>query len=161
MLETELASVEVEPFVGLLNVTLGMSKEQVLSVLGEPNSRLVDDHGDDHWDYVEPDFECVFSSDDGGVLGSITCDSPVFTIKGIRMVGLSTEQLCRLVTTGVLPGLLLEDELPWLEETQNYECDSLGLAFWVSRGTVQRMTLFPRYDASGNRPIWLVDGRAD
>ncbi len=40
------------------------------------------------------------------------------------------------------------------EEYKDYEIDSLGLSFWVSDGIVENVAIFPKYNESGNMPIW-------
>ena len=47
----------------------------------------------------------------------------------------------------------------WIDY-KDYELDSLGLSFWVSYGIVENIAIFPKWDESGNIPIWpKIDNR--
>ena len=146
-------SVEVIPFVGFGGVRLGMTRIEVVAELGSPNSISTDKYGDEEWTYTEPAVACCFSPDDVGRLGSITFRSSAYTVGGTYIVGLSADELRRLGDTNVLVGLVLEDEMSELG-AESYGCDVLGLGFWVSNGVVVNMTLYPRYDSSGDQPLW-------
>lgn len=144
---------DVVPFAGFGTVRLGMSKEQLIAELGEPDTRTSEFEGDESFQYRTVGVSCDFCADDGGLLGSMTFHAAGCRLGGFAVVGIPEAQLLALGTSGALPGLFLEDDFPYLG-AKNYECESLGLSFWVSDAVVENMTIFPRYDASGDQPIW-------
>jgi len=149
------AAMDVIPFTGVGRIRLGMSKDEVCVRLGEPDSKAFDGE-DETWCYSSG-MLCHFASDDDGLLGSITLESEEFRIQGESIVGQSEERLCELEAAGVLPGLLVEEEVSELA-ARHYESDEMGLLVWVRDGRAANMTIFPRYDDSGNHPLWPDGG---
>jgi len=144
---------EVVPHTGLGKVKLGMTMPQVASELGEPDTKSSDRVGDSSWYYKTQGIRCDFSADDSWRLGSIEVSTPAFCLYDDSIGGRSEAELCELRDSGRLKGLVLDEEFPELE-AKEYACDSLGLSFWICDGVVQSMTIFPRFDASGEVVLW-------
>ncbi|MEM9455826.1 MAG: hypothetical protein AAGF11_16720 [Myxococcota bacterium] len=147
---------EIIPFFGFDGIRLGMTREQVRRKLGEPDSRSSEEDGDESWHYDGIGMSCNFWEDDDGRLGSMTFRSPTHLVSSAQIVGRAEEDLRALGVADVLAGLVLEDDMPGID-ARNYECESLGLSFWVSNGIVRNMTLYPRYDATGERVLWPTE----
>lgn len=144
---------EVNPFIGVDGLVFGMSRKAVAVVLGPPGSQRRESCGDEIWDYAQLGLTCGFADDDEYLLGSITLRTSEARFHGVSLVEVPERELVRLGKSGLLPGLLLEEDLPDLQ-ARNYECESLGLGFWVTDGHVQNMTVYPEYDQSGERVLW-------
>lgn len=146
-------SVEVLPFVGFGAVRLGMQEGPFREQLGVPDEITREYEGDVTLSYAQQGFQVTFYASDDSRLGSITFESERFVVQGNRVVGVSVERLVELGAQGVLPGIYLEQDWPELAFS-NYDCDHLGLSFWVQNDVVESMTLYPRYDESGEHPIF-------
>ncbi len=141
------------PFVGFGNIRLGMTRAMVCTQLGEPDRVEPDPYGNVSLVYVRAGLECTFRTAHGDRLSSVTFESPGFLVGNSEVVGIAVQRLVKLGEDGVLPGLYLEQDFPELE-SGNYACDSLGLAFWTCEVVVENMTLYPRYDDTGEHPIF-------
>ncbi|HPD48625.1 MAG TPA: hypothetical protein PLY61_17195 [Anaerohalosphaeraceae bacterium] len=148
---------EIKPFVGIGGLFLGMSKEDVRRAMGEPDDRSVQTHEGDNsrdetWEYSETGLDATFSSVDDWVLGSITVKSQIAELQGLRLVGMTEQDYLEKVRdAGMI--LQLEDDFRELG-SRDYSCDAMGLSFWVHDGVLQSITIYPKYDESGDTPLW-------
>ena len=131
---------------GIEGLALGVSKSDVIDILGEPDYRssekFIDDHPDELWDYLKLELTLTFYSDHNGLLGNITVESSNAELAGYRLIGLDEKKF--LVTpkqAGIEP-TVLEDDFTELG-SRDYVCDRLGLSFWVQDGKVDSITIFP------------------
>jgi len=149
----------IKPHVGLEGLILGTDRATVIEILGEPYERSVrtferDKSSDELWEYLQIGLNLTFSSVDNWLLGAITVESAEAELEGLRLVGLSEEEF---LTTSQRTGVDLELEDDFTElGSKDYVCDRLGLSFWISDGEVSSITIFPKYDKTGNIPLWPV-----
>lgn len=87
---------EVLPHTGLGQVRLGSSREDVVSLLGEPDRRekfsFLTDETTEYFEYDDLELELGFSSDDGDKLGVIRCGLRSLTLDGNPLIELSLEE---------------------------------------------------------------------
>ena len=128
-----------------------MSKEAVISLLGEPESKANDTWSDETmsetWAYKNPNMELAFYSDTDFRLTTITVFTTKAVIDGKNPIGKSESTLLEM-----LPALKLDDDFE--ENGKDYVYPGKELSFWVSDGIVNNVTIFPLYDKTGNLPIW-------
>lgn len=156
-------SFTIRPGVGYGPLTLGMSLEQVRSVLGEPDEqdRVVhaDGSAEQAWTYEDAEVEVVFCDDVGGLLGAISVAHDHASLAGVQPLGLAEEDflaLCGDHGIGPLerceedPGVLGEDQPEF--EMRSYVWDEGGIQFWVLDGFLDSLTILPLYDETEEEP---------
>lgn len=147
----------IRPFIGIGGLLLGSDRTLIFENLGEPDKRSTrtfkgDNSRGDSWDYHQIGINLTFSSVDNWLLGTITVESEEAEIEGLRLIGLpENDFLESLKRAGI--EVRLEDYFKDLG-AKDYSCDRFGLLFWISDNKVTSITLFPKYDASGNNPLW-------
>lgn len=87
---------QIHPHLGLGEIRLGSSREQVLALLGEPDRRekfsFLDDETTEYFEYDDLELELGFSTDDGDKLGVIRCGSHTLTLEGEPIIALPLEE---------------------------------------------------------------------
>jgi len=147
----------IKPLTGIEGLSLGISKSDVIKILGEPDHRstenLIDDSPDELWDYFKLGLELSFYSDHNALLGNITIESPHAELAGYHLIGLDEKELLETLKKAGIEPIVLEDDFEELG-SRYYVCDRLGLSFWVQDGKVDSITIFPEYDESNEIPMW-------
>ena len=147
---------KIEPFTSVGAVYLGSTINDVIDILGEPSSVEEEDFGDGKitktLEYDSLNIEMSFDEDDNFLLSRITIRSSDATLWGKKIIGLNEKRLLTEVEqiSGEIP--ILEDDFE--VNGKDYTLDKWGLSFWVSDGKVTNVTVFPKFDPSGNNPIW-------
>ena len=85
-------------------------------------------------------------------LESITAWSAEITVNGIAIIGCELADLPRLAREADIHDLELTDD--FAESGQCYQSEQHGLMLWVAKGKVVNLTIFPRFDDSGEEPQW-------
>ena len=139
------------PLVGIDDIILGSTKEEIANLLGEPDAKEQDEWPDDTlsetWSYQDMGLELNFDSEDGYRLTTITTTSSGASLEGINPIGLEEKKFVEL-----LPLVKLDDDFE--ENGKGYIYPEKEISFWVLDGVVVNLTLFPEYDKTGNIPIW-------
>ena len=139
------------PLVGIDDIILGSTKEEIANLLGEPDAKEQDEWPDDTlsetWSYQDMEVELIFGSEDGYRLTTITTTSNKASLDGINPINLAEKKLVEL-----LPLVKLDDDFE--ENGKGYIYPEKEISFWVLDGVVVNLTLFPEYDKTGNIPIW-------
>ena len=155
---------KIRPFVGVDDIILGMDKASVLDALGEPDDRSLrtyeeDGSSNEEWEYERLGLELTFSSVDDWRLGTISVTSPDAELGEHQLIGLDEgDFLEKLRQTGIGP-IELEDDFTELG-SKDYVCDGQALSFWVHEGKLTAITIYPKYDESGNVPLWPEHGES-
>ena len=159
--ENMIDKINILPLVGIDGVCLGLTKEEVLEILGEPDERFrpddVDERGggNEEWGYKQAGLELAFSSDEVGFLIAISVLNPEAILKGRRIIGIEEQYLLKLLKQiGIMP-TVLGDEFPDVD-AKDYVCDQYGLSFWVQAGKVAAVTVIPEYDEEQVVPLFPV-----
>lgn len=147
----------LKPHQGVDDIKFGSSMGIVARSLGAPGNKnrreFKDESCDEVWEYPRLGLSLTFSSDDDWLLGTITVESEEADLEGCRLIGLE-EQVFLLTArqAGIAP-IELDDDFEELG-SRDYVCRKLDISFWVSEGILTSITLFPKYDESGEIPIW-------
>ncbi|HEX7642067.1 MAG TPA: hypothetical protein VF472_07620 [Burkholderiaceae bacterium] len=144
------------PFHGVAPFVLGMQRAQVEALAGKPdaisNESFLDDLNQESWLYEEAGVVLDFVEDEEWRLGSITIESSSVALNGVRLVGTPADKLPGAAVAAGIADLTPSDESD--ESGTCYESDTFGLMIWVANGVVVNFTLFPKYDESGEHPVW-------
>jgi len=144
---------EIKPKTGIERIYFGMSMAEARAVWGDPEKIStfipLEDNSEDRsidWEYSNG-IELSFDSDDDFLLCSITCESRLITLNGLTIIGLTPKELKLR-----FPEVKLDDEFELAVD--EYKLVNLELSFWVQKGKVYSVTIFPEYNELGNEIIW-------
>ncbi|KAA3607477.1 MAG: hypothetical protein DWQ01_14910 [Planctomycetota bacterium] len=144
---------EIIVHVGFGNVTLGMTKDELRHALGHPDIVDSAQEGLECWIYESLGINCDFHIEDEGRLSTVTFERPDWTLNGKIIIGKSNEHLLELKEEGILPDLKLTEKFDFWDACE-YECEKLGITFWITEGQVDSLTMYPLFDSEGNRQFW-------
>ena len=147
----------VKPFIGFGPVRFGSTREEVKRLLGEPNhlSNECYDAGKaiEHWQYDTLKVSLSFYEDEGYKLGAVSFSGTDYDLSGIKLIGMSEDQLLEHGKTGHLPEPLLDDSVTEMR-SRSYEISGMGIVVWCAGSTIEEFSLYPLYDEGGKQPIW-------
>ncbi len=143
---------EISPKIGIDKIKLGMSMDQVRSILGDPDNietsipieELPEDRTID-WFYESNEYS--FGSEDEFLLGSIQSSCPRLTLNNLPIIGISSKELKTR-----FPTAKLDDEFDF--DIDEYRHPELQLSFWVRNDNVYLVTIYPEYNEEGTEVIW-------
>jgi len=142
---------EAKPMKNVGKVFLGMTMEEVVIAIGEPDNKAKalwsEDTKDQSWEYKNLGFELSFYEDYNFLCGSIDVYSRAVMLEGIKPIGVSEENFLDM-----FPDVVMTDDFEG--SGRCYDYSKKEIMFWVSDGVVDNFTLFPRYDETGEKPIW-------
>ncbi|WP_232301163.1 outer membrane protein assembly factor BamE [Gilvimarinus agarilyticus] len=143
---------EILPKIGISQIKLGMSMDQVRSVLGDPSNietfiPIEDQPEDRTVDWFYGDTEYSFGSEGEFLLGSIQSSCPNLTLNNLPIIGISVKEL-----KVRFPLAQLDDEFNFYID--EYRHSELQLSFWVRDGAVYMVTVYPEYNKEGTEVIW-------
>jgi len=151
---------KIEPFTSIGDINLGSTMDEVTELIGKPSSMKITDYGDGMLTriikYDELGLDLTFCEDDDFLLGSIATKSVNSTLQDKKIIGLSEEIFLFRVEAVMGEKPKLDDDFE--ENGKDYILDKYELSFWISEGVVSSITVFPRYDSSGNVPQWPQRG---
>ncbi len=153
-----ISKVIIKPLIGIDSIHLGMQRNVVETVLGVPDlfeqkAYDEDDSTEVILEYTSFGIELTFSSTDNYLLGTITIKSEEAELNGHKIIGLRENEFLNLLSHINIGPIKLEDDFIDLD-SRDYTCDSLSMSFWVHNGILTSITLYPKYDDTGNTPIW-------
>ena len=147
---------DATPYFGIAPFVLGMTRELVRAAAGKPDSveTSSDDEGSavETWFYQGGEIELEFEAVPDSKLESITAWSPEITINGVAIIGCELDDLPRLARDADIHDLALTDD--FADSGQCYQSEQHGLMFWIAKGKVVNLTIFPRFDDTGEEPQW-------
>ena len=147
---------EATPFVGISPLVLGMSGEKVRALVGDPDTiesiELSAGEPTESWSYLNTQIKLSFCSTNGWRLSRITTESPNTTIEGMVLVGAEVYALVEALARAGISDIKLTDDCD--EFGQCLESEASGLMLWSIEGRIVNATLFPKYDDTGNIPLW-------
>lgn len=146
---------DATPYFGIAPFVLGMSRDVVRAAAGKPDSiETSNDEGEsvETWFYQGGEIELEFEAVPDSKLESITAWSSGTTVNGIAVIGCDVEDLPRLAAEADIHDLELTDD--FADSGKCYQSEQHGLMFWAAKGKIVNLTIFPRFDDSGEEPQW-------
>jgi len=147
----------IYPTIGYGTFRLGITREEARERHGEPDhvecETYTDGSSRERWTYFEPQCELDFDSDDEWLLGGFTIENERETIVGTQPVGMQEPVFLAALERGGLRDVVLEDEFEYVD-SRSYESERWNLYFWVHCGSLEAITVWPLYDATGEIPQW-------
>jgi len=147
---------DVTPYFGVAPFVLGMSRELVRAAAGQPDSieTTRDDDGGavETWFYDGGDIELEFDPAADAKLESITAWSEDTTLNGVALIGRDVAELATLAREADVDDLVLTDD--FADSGQCWQSEQHGLMLWTAKGRIVNLTIFPRFDDSGEEPQW-------
>ncbi len=146
---------DATPYFGIAPFVLGMSRDVVRAAAGKPDSiETSNDEGEsvETWFYQGGEIELEFEAVPDSKLESITAWSSGTTVNGIAVIGCDVDDLPRLAAEADIHDLELTDD--FADSGKCYQSEQHGLMFWAAKGKVVNLTIFPRFDDSGEEPQW-------
>lgn len=145
-----------KPFIGISPLILGMSRENVRSLVGSPDTiestELSVGEPEETWFYRSTQLSVSFRGGDDWRLSSITTESPCTSINGVALVGNDVNLLVETLARAGISDLKMTDDFN--EFGRCWQSEGSGLMLWAIEGRVNRATLFPEYDVTGDIPQW-------
>ncbi len=133
------------PKTGIEKIRLGMSKQEITKLLGQPIS-TESNPDDDIWEFKN-DIELSFQKDDDYLLSSITVFNPLALLESKNIIGISETEF-------VSNFLFFEIDEDFGENGKSYWANEMQLMAWIFEGEVLNITIFPEYRDSNDTPIW-------
>lgn len=146
---------DATPYFGIAPFVLGMSRDTVRAAAGKPDSvETSNDEGEsvETWFYQGGEIELEFEAVADSKLESITAWSSDTTVNGIAIIGCDAADLPRLAVEADIHDLELTDD--FADSGKCYQSEQHGLMFWAAKGKIVNLTIFPRFDDSGEKPQW-------
>ncbi len=157
------ARVQIVPLRGFGDVLLGMDRDEVRDLLGDPDASATgfytDDDATEVWTYHRRGIQLSFGPEDEFRLGMISFTSPAYRLGAIDLVGMWAADLPGAAIAWSAE-LTMDDDYPD-PDTVSFECELLGLLFWCVDGVVEEVTMLARYTSDGETPIWPTSMRAE
>jgi len=121
------------------NITLGLERNDVRSILGEPSSidryDISEDNDIECWNYDSHQLELIFETDSGFKLAKMSFFSKETRYKNIAIVGMKEKTLLKKI-----PELYLEDEKD--EFGYSYEFPGENVLIWVDAKRVENISIY-------------------
>lgn len=132
------------PKIGIDKIRLGMSKQDITKLLGQPVS-TESNPDDDIWEFKN-DIELSFQKDDNYLLSSIIISNPSTLLESKKIIGINEAEFFSSFTT-------FELDEDFGENGKSYWSDEFQLMAWLFEGEVFNVTIFPEY-TDNDTPIW-------
>ena len=140
----------IEPGNGLGELVFGMSREDVVNLLGEPTEKEKYSYSEEEddltesWHYDELDLSMSFDEEFDYCLSTISVSSNEYNLGGKELFGLEQEKLVAELNTLNINDLEVEDwssdENP---EHKSIASESLGVIFWFDQGELSEIQWGP------------------
>jgi hypothetical protein len=134
---------EITPGEGLGSIKFGMTREQIQTMLGEPDEKesyTHDEQGEDiteSWHYDDKEISVSFEKVEGWKLCTIAVSDPACTLDGHNIIGMTREELEDVLEDMGITELIEDD---WsTDETPDYislTCEDQEIVFWIEEGIV-------------------------
>lgn len=133
------------PKVGVDNIKLGMSQQQIQALLGAPaNIEKIEE--EDIWEF-ERGLELSFQAEDSYRLSSITVMADSALLDSKPIIGITEAEL-----EAIFPSFSLDEDFK--KDGKSYYADELQIMAWVFDSEVFNVVIFSEYDEATELPIW-------
>ena len=147
-MKTEIKDIQIGQGLGL--VKFGMTREQVISILGEPTDKeSVDEENmkSEIWHYDELDLSLGYDEDEDWRLISLAVSSEFYTFNSAALIGKTRDEVEDILENSNLPDLELDD-LDDEEEVQ--QCllvsDESEINFWFENDNLSEIQWGPLFE---------------
>ncbi|TLX76561.1 hypothetical protein E9993_06635 [Labilibacter sediminis] len=146
---------------GFEEIRFGMTRQEVKKILGEPDevdqyaSSEESEDNTEAFHYDELELSVSFDEIDDWRLGSIAVSDSESTLEGLKLIGVSDEQLLEKVSALDLGEYEREDVSS--PESPDHEVISFynsSLNFWLEEGKVSEIQFGPIWDDENEEIIW-------
>jgi hypothetical protein len=141
---------DIKPGYGLGIIKFGMTRAEIISILGEAdnieNYSYTDSDTEltEAWEYEELELSLNFDKDEDWRLVMISVTSDLYRLNGKKIIGLSHEKLLEQLNELKFSDLNLEDfsseEIP---DHKLIEVESKSINFWIEDGVVDEIQWSP------------------
>lgn len=137
---------------GLGDLKFGLQKDQVVSILGEPDEKENYSHTDteqqltETWHYDELEISLGFDQDDNWRLGTISVTAPDFKFRDFSPTGLTKKELEQNLVAAGINDLKIEDSAT--VENIGHELlysNLLGINFWFEKDSLTEVQWGPLF----------------
>lgn len=149
----EKTQVEIVPGVGLGKLKFGMSREEIKSVLGEPDHQEVTHYGDDEsdksdaWEYHPLRLDLSFEEAEDWRLTIFSVSSEDYQFKGSSLIGLNQEELMEELDVLGVKDLEIEDMSSEDHPEQVLiSSEELGINFWLHQDICEEIQWGPLFE---------------
>jgi hypothetical protein len=143
---------DIKPGYGLGIIKFGMTRAEIISILGEAdnieNYSYTDSDTEltEAWEYEELELSLNFDKDEDWRLVMISVTSDLYRLNGKKIIGLSQEKLLAQLNELKFSDLNVEDysseEIP---DHKLIEVDSKSINFWIEDGIVDEIQWSPLF----------------
>lgn len=149
---------------GFDEIRFGMTRQEIKKILGEPDeideyaSSEESEDNTEAYHYDELELSVSFDEIDDWRLGSIAISDPDSTLDGLKLLGISDEQLLEKVSALDLGEYEREDVSS--PESPDHEVISFynsSINFWLENGAVTEIQYGPIWDDENEEVIWPED----
>ncbi len=149
----EQSTKEIKAGIGLDDIKFGMEKEEVQSILGDPNE--IDTHTDNEeeesktesWHYDELELSISFEELDSMRLFSIAVSGENYEFKNKKLIGLSKQDLLKELEALKIDDLQTED---WATEDHIKQelifSENQSINFWMEDGELSEIQWGPLFE---------------
>ncbi len=144
--------IDIIPGVGLGEVKFGMNREEVKSILGEPNHQQItsygqnDDDRSDAWEFHPLRLDLSFEEAEDWRLMIISVSSEDYLFKGSPLIGLSLDELMEELEILGLKDLEIEDTSSEENPDQKLvSSEELALNFWLYEDILEEIQWGPQF----------------
>jgi len=107
---------EIKIGVGLGNIKFGLTREELIKIVGKPNDKDIynasgeeDGYLTETWHYDDDEFSVSFDEEDNWRLTTISTSSPNCTFNGLKLIGKGLDHVLALIENEDLGERELED----------------------------------------------------
>ncbi|MGR8949695.1 MAG: hypothetical protein ACU84Q_16760 [Gammaproteobacteria bacterium] len=142
---------EISPHRGIDDILLGASRADIKTQLGAPEKVMRGEYEDEVeseiWTYRLLRLELAFDSDVDFRLARITTTYPDVHIGGFNPIGLTEKFL-------LMKYPHLEVQIDYGDDGKDFIDRTTDISFWVEKGKVENITIYPQYDDIEQVPRW-------
>ncbi|MEQ6165674.1 MULTISPECIES: hypothetical protein [unclassified Ekhidna] len=145
--------VEIIPGVGLGKLKFGMSREDVKTILGEPNHQEITSYSEDEsdqsdaWEYHPLRLDLSFEEAEDWKLTILSVSSEDYLFKGSSLVGLNQDELMEELELLGVKDLEIEDMSSEDHPEQLLiSSEALGINFWLHKDILEEIQWGPLFE---------------
>lgn len=143
---------EIKPLEGLGKLKFGLTRDEVIDILGEPNDRDRYSLGEgadesESWHYDDLGISMSFDEDDGYRLITIAVSSPEYLLDGRPLVNFTRDELMDFLQSKGITDISFEDaETIDLPNHELISANDLFLNVWLEEDKVKEVQWSPEFD---------------
>lgn len=146
---------------GVMDLIFGMTRDEVKTILGEPDEIETYDEEDDDsglseaWHYDEYELSATFDEVDDWRLTSLAVSSPDYLFEGVNLIGLSSEEVIQQIEIMNIGEVSLEEiSNDDITDQQVATIVEVSLNLWLEDGLLTEIQWGPFWDEEEEEYIW-------